>query len=388
MQSFNLNKIVNGLIILIKMSETFHNACRLGDLEQIKNIVKNDKGYLKDLDSSLGWSGLYRSVASSQYEAVNLLLALESDPNLQNKSGDTPLHQAIESKKKDIAVLLLRYKANPNLQRENGESPLHLSIQSSSKDLIELLMSYGGDLSIPNKITSLSALDLARSKPELLNHIERLMNSPNTCEPQDSPSLDEIKSMIEPEIEDSSKNTLYQWLSKIQMQELFDILISQGYDDFNFLLEQMKSEPLTLQLLEDIGIKKIGHKLILLAALEDEINKYFRKSMPINSSCCSKEKYSPILPLDEWLEKLSLYNTLDNFIENGFVDMDHIMLLMNSSYPITEEILKDIGIKKIGHRQRIIIKLKDEAKVFKKNLSFISTENEEKSIACGLCKII
>ena len=83
------------------------------------------------------------------------------------------------------------------------------------------------------------------------------------------------------------------------MLELFEILFSQGYDDLNFLLEQMRSEPLTMELLEEIGVKKVGHRHILLAFLEEEIYKYLRKSMPVCSSCCSHKNTPPVPSLEE-----------------------------------------------------------------------------------------
>ena len=75
------------------------------------------------------------------------------------------------------------------------------------------------------------------------------------------------------------------------------------------------------------------------------------------------------------------------FIESGFADIGHLVFLMHTNYPINDNILKQIGINKIGHRQRILLKLKEESKNAMKNISFIITENESNNIACGFCII-
>lgn len=371
------------------MSSEFHKACRLGDLESIESIIKTSPQVLEDLDPSLGWSGLYRTVVCGHYKAVNLLLSKSTNPNIKNTSGDTALHQAVESNQVEIAELLLQYKADANIQREDGESPLHLAVRKTIQPMISLLISYSADPLIPNKISNFTALDYAEGNPEIIGVLKNsgVLKSVQSPEPQASPSPEEIKSLMEPELEECNKNSLYQWLMKIGQQDLFELLISQGYDDLSFLFEQMRSEPLTLQLLEEIGVKKIGQRLILLAFLEEEVHKYLRKSAPVHSSCCTKETLTPISSLEDWLKKLNLGWTFPLFIDSGFIDMETILFLMNTNYAINDEVLKIVGIDKIGHRQRILLKLKEEARNAIKNISFLISENEVKNTACGFCQI-
>ena len=48
-----------------------------------------------------------------------------------------------------------------------------------------------------------------------------------------------------------------------------------------------------------------------------------------------------------------------NFVLNGYHSIELLLLQMESKYPITTEALRDeIGIDKVGHRSRIINKLK------------------------------
>ena len=67
--------------------------------------------------------------------------------------------------------------------------------------------------------------------------------------------------------------------------------------------------------------------------------------------------------------------------------MEQLLFLMHTNYPITDDVLKKIGVHKIGHRQRILLKLKEESKNVLKNISFIVSENESSNIACGFCII-
>lgn len=373
------------------MNEDFHKSCRLGDLLAIEKIITASPEVIQEIDSSLGWSGIYRCVVCGHFSAVNLLLQHHADPNLPNTSGETPLHQAVESDQYEIAELLLNYKASPNVQREDGDSPLHLAVSRSLEKMVVLLLSYNADPLLKNSLNAMTPLDYANDKEEIFQLLTRQKIS-NTLpvhisEYQASPSPDEIKSLMEPEIEDSTKNSLYQWLARINLLDLFEILISQGYDDLNFLLEQMKSEPLTLELLEEIGIRKIGHRMMLLACLDEELFRYLRKSVPVKSSCCSNKNEIVPLGLEDWLCQINLRNIYKLFVENGFTDMEQIVFLMNTSYPINDEVLRRIGVLKIGHRQRILIKIKEECKNPLRGYSFILAESEARNTACGYCVV-
>ena len=54
----------------------------------------------------------------------------------------------------------------------------------------------------------------------------------------------------------------------------------------------------------------------------------------------------------------------DKFIENGFDDLDVILTLTRTSITITNQNLKDIGIKSAGHRAKILIHLEERADIF------------------------
>ena len=87
-----------------------------------------------------------------------------------------------------------------------------------------------------------------------------------------------------------------------------------------------------------------------------------------------------------------------NFIENGYNSAELLFVQMASKNPVTEDILKnDLGINKIGHLQRILLSLNDEAKIYvdsleKKNNNFdknsskiIDIEENQYLKSCEAC---
>ena len=188
--------------------------------------------------------------------------------------------------------------------------------------------------------------------------------------------------------ENLDPNTLLSWLSKLELESLYEVLTQNGYDDLSFLVEQMKVEPLNEEILEKIGVDKIGHRKTLLAFLEQEANKYFRRSFPVKSGCCTESSTEDLPSLYQWLDSLYLKDLHDLFTENGFASLHQMLFIMTSSYPITDETLKSIKIIKIGHRQRILFKLKEDAAQFAKKNSFCINYDVPSSFVIGCSKCL
>ena len=266
------------------------------------------------------------------------------------------------------------FQSNNSFQFESTQSTILKSTDSCPKR-----SKFPTNLSVDSlsqKLSTIYATEVIKN-PEKCSQL----TSP---EPLTSPLPDEAYSFIEPESEDTSQNTLFQWLADRGLSPLFKLLISHGYDDLNFLVEQMRTEPLSLELLEEIGIRKIGHRMILLAYLEAETQKCCRNSFPIKSSCCSKQPALPAVDLKDFLLRINLLGCYKIFIDNGFANMEQIMFLMNSEYPITDEVLQDIGIFKLGYRQRLLLKLTEDSS----GRPFMIDDSETKYAVCGECLII
>ena len=75
---------------------------------------------------------------------------------------------------------------------------------------------------------------------------------------------------------------------------------------------------------------------------------------------------------------------------NGYFSLDLLLVQSISKNPITDDILKDdFGIDKLGHRARILNKLKEESKNFENKLrdSIVTFHTAENSKICSECYI-
>ncbi|CAG9321621.1 unnamed protein product [Blepharisma stoltei] len=410
-----------------------------------------------------GDTPLHYASLKGHINMVRLLLKHQANPNTFNFSmGKTALHCGAESGVLSVVQALLSYNASSTIMDFSSKLP---SAYTSNEEIIRLLNDPLQDLpdlnysdNEGNSLIEIVQVEEVKkeenSSPEpqenpspadkmlypqretfSLEPIEEIrvctlqdIDSPPFA--KDTPVFEEgnisrPESVLEPECErsstisgihvnqsarnfsfgkDMSKNSLFRWLSNARLEFLFGPLFHSGYDDLDFLVEQMKSnDPITTEMLRSIGINKPGHRTILLALLEEESNPKRRKSVTAASSssafgCCAAPNFNPginVYPsLDIWLESINLSQLLKKFHDSGYDDIDHLMLLMSSNYPITDETLKnDIKIDKLGHRHRILAKLKQDSNIkapHKRNVSNyeLSIEKETRSVACERCNIM
>lgn len=161
------------------------------------------------------------------------------------------------------------------------------------------------------------------------------------------------------------------WLHDLRLDEIFEKLVENGFDDLEELVEQQRSGvQLTPTLLKDIGIVKAGHRYILLAALELESQDAKVKSKPkrVKALSCLGPGSLPgglvtFSSVTKWLASISLEMYEFAFEKNGIDSFDQLLGLMQTSYRLTEDSLeRDFGIKKLGHRHRILGSLQELAR--------------------------
>ena len=194
----------------------------------------------------------------------------------------------------------------------------------------------------------------------------------------------------------NDSSSLYQFLSNIKMEKYFNNLLDNGFDDVNLLIYQTKTEnPITDLQLKEVGINNIGDRARILIKFEESANN-FGYSLPnevyyicdnINSIDINEDKN--INKLLQWFIKINLEEYLDNFLINGYYSIELLLIQMLSKNPLDDDILKnEIEISKIGHRSRILNKLKEDSKEFNKNMRkkglFIITGKESKSCDCTI----
>ena len=178
----------------------------------------------------------------------------------------------------------------------------------------------------------------------------------------------------------NKKIELTKFISEINLPKKYaEILIENGFDDLNVLINQMKKGlSITYQNLKDIGITSPGDKSKILVHLE-EISQNFDFDIEkdiIYSNNIPEEKSGSLY---QFLHGIHLDEYFQLFIDSGFSSAELLFMQMASKNPITEDILKnDIGINKIGHLQRIMISLKEETKKYVDNLRIKSEKSNGK----------
>jgi hypothetical protein len=416
--------------------EAISKACQSGDLELLESTVKQNPSCINEVDCKLGWAPLYRTIVYGLHETAEKLLSLGADPNIRNRLGQAPLHQASENNQLDLARLLLRHKANPNLQQNDGDTPLHLACMKGCLEMTQILLRAGANPNSPNFLQGRTCLHYAVEVGQI-DVIKTLLefkacpyfkdksglvpadlttdckisgiigNGFKTVQEEDSNSKD---SVYEPESEkaiqssnrfknqpsfsfgEAHKSQLFEWLQVMRLEMVYENLQGNGFDDLDSLVESMKGNtPLTPALLIKIGIDKVGYRLRLLAKLEEQGSLTARYSQCNDSKlwCGSHQpnRNNGQVSLILWLKSLNLEHLYLNFVENGFDEYEQLVYVMNSSFPVDDQALLDIGICKIGHRHRILSRLNNDKNpgFFKNALRF---DKAEKVPACESCYIM
>ena len=164
----------------------------------------------------------------------------------------------------------------------------------------------------------------------------------------------------------NKKIELTKFISEINLPRKYaEILIENGFDDLNVLINQMKKGlSITYQNLKDIGITNPGDKSKILVHLE-EISQNFDFNLEKDIIYSNNIPEVKSGSLYNFLHGIKLDEYFQLFVDSGFSSAELLFMQMASKNPITEEILKnDIGINKIGHLQRIMISLKEETKKY------------------------
>lgn len=188
---------------------------------------------------------------------------------------------------------------------------------------------------------------------------------------------------------------LYEFLLQINMQKYYDNLNNNGFEYVDMILEDTKiGNYLTDNQLKMIGINIPGDRAKILIRFEEKAN-MFEFNVPksvyyISNNLDHIEDDLNVCKLNGWLRNIRLEQYIRNFILNGYFSLDLLFIQSISKNPLTDEILKDeFGIDKLGHRARILNKLKEESRYFSNKLrnSIISFQAAENSKICSECNI-
>ncbi|OMJ65859.1 hypothetical protein SteCoe_37517 [Stentor coeruleus] len=401
------------------------NSTKYGQTELCQYLLT--QGADPNLSNIIGETPLHIAVDNSDFDLAELLLQHKAEPNCMTIDGETPLHHSAFIGDRKIMNILLSYGADPNIiDTTLGRSPLHCAVQCEHSECVQLLLSYGADVTIEDKegcspmstcenIEILKLLEDTRDKT-LKNSLHSIPEAHSSDEDKNSyrysytsssasinfsitdSSFASLASEVIPTKKFGSENTtlnvktshsedfkLIKFLKSIKMLAYKDKLIFEGFDDMDLLAYQMSSPlPITHEVLESIGIIKHGHRARILMKLEQTlgvvVNKVQNKNI-VNSGweCCQpKHTYTPgVNNLKDWLGLLKLDKYLKMFEQAGYEDLQFLVSLMNSRYPIDDGLLVKIGVDKLGYRMRVLGKLMEDAK----NITSRSAAGKE---ACNL----
>lgn len=269
-----------------------------GSLEITRFLL--DSGAIPNEKNNLGETPLHQAADNCLYEIAEVLLSYGAKPNIQQTDGNTPLHNAVLRSNIEIAELFLKSGADPNIQDilvifiKFGKTCLHLASELEHQEMIDLLIKYNADQDIK---------DLSGKVADL--RVNHYVNDDSSEElPAKAQQVYSLGSYQE-------SDSLYLWLKKRRLEEIFPLLVKNGYSDITGLLEKMNSEePIEEIDLLNMRIKKQGHRVRLLYKLEEECAKKDNPSAKI------RQKHYP--DLQGFLEDYQMQGIYDKLTSQGF----------------------------------------------------------------------
>ena len=121
----------------------------LQNIEKSDKVKKQEKNYD---NKSQDISQIHEAIISDNLEQLANLLKLGENPDIIDRSGETPLFLSVDIENYDAMVILLEFGADCNIQKEDGNTPLHLATEKKNDIFISNLFSHGANPNIINKI--------------------------------------------------------------------------------------------------------------------------------------------------------------------------------------------------------------------------------------------
>jgi len=234
--------------------------------------------------------------------------------------------------------------------------------------------------------------DEKNNNDKILKETNKIKISEDLKEPLLLPEMEDMPENIE-ELEDIVKNnSLKEFLAQINMQKYLNNFIENGFDDMKIIIAQaQKGIYIKDSELKEAGILFPGDRAKILIRIQEKAGN-FRFAVPksVYYTCKNLDKIKNdinIKNLKNWLKNLRIDTYLKNFISNGYHSLELLFLQMESQSPLTAEILKEeVGIDKIGHRSRIINKLKEDGRSYinklKTSVLLVGNNNNTKFCDC------
>lgn len=198
-----------------------------------------------------------------------------------------------------------------------------------------------------------------------------------------------------------TKEDLVNFLKRIEMDQYSDLLIKEGFDDINLVINQMKKgNPINDDILREIGIPRPGDRAKILIRIQECAHLFdfkipFEAVYYINRKKYEFLKYDfHVKALQNWLKKLRLQNYLENFYNNGYYSPELVFIQKATKFPINDTILeRDLKIDNINDRKLIMSSISSNSNNYiselrKKNVKKKNEDNpENKALDDNKCMI-
>jgi len=332
-------------------------------LNEINDIMENDKIYTKkkeennDINSNDFDTEIYKN---NESKILNNNVPINEEHH--EESQDFTISRMNISKKNNISNFLENNDFNcTNNENDNDDSHVKGFFLNNSKGESQSFIS-----NIPKMDDDLNKKVTNNKKEERVEKVITCKNKP-----------------------------LFEFLMQINMQKYYNNLNNNGFEYINMIIDDYKmGNYLTDKQLKMIGINIPGDRAKILIRFEEKAN-FFEFNIPksvyyINNNLDQIGDDLNVCKLNAWLKNIRLENYIRNFVLNGYFSLDLLLVQSISKNPITDEILKDdFGIDKLGHRARILNKLKEESKNFENKLrdSIVTFHTAENSKICSECYI-
>ena len=260
----------------------------------------------------------------------------------------------------------MKNKINPYLQIDSFVSALHKNDQGISES--------DGYIKDDGLIIVEPSIDITNNNSNNVNNIKQIQKK----EKKEVKVINKNK-----EIRDT-KEELYKFLEKIEMEQYIDLFINAGYDDIKIVINQMKTgTPINDDILNEMGIERPGDRAKILIRIQECAHLFdfkipFEAVYYINRKKFEYLKYDfHVKALQNWLKKLNLQKYLGNFYNNGYYSPELIFIQKASKFPINDTIIeRDLKIENINDRKLIMSSISSNSKNYISELQKKNTKNK------------
>ena len=366
----------------------FSTSISKGEKEKINNDVEKnniktnnenyENNYLKQFNEDFVFSPL-NTIADSLNKKKNIIEIKSNNNKINN-----------ETKNNDYIY------SNINKNLNLGNHPIFKKTQIK-KRINFLSINDNNNNKVDNKnlisnsiITDNTTINIDDS---LMDSHPKLLNSKSNVDIYSSEvtadNSNNYKNLYQNSIKHSHESLLI-FLSEIKLEKYYNLMNSNGFEDIQLLIDEAKSgRSVTDSQLKEAGIDLPGDRAKILIRLQEKAGNFDyqipRKVYYMLNDIDKYENYFHIQEIKAWLKELKVENYLENFVNGGYHSLELMLMQMETKNPINDKILKDdLGIKKIGHRARIINELTEAGKRFHNKLktSMVNLGNVETKKIC------